>query len=315
MADLDRVIQSLYTAAIEDDWQSFRPHALRILCEWTGAVSVSWHSYSSTALSGSFIEYPKPTGMNSKQLLGLEMPKGNHHLSMEELPAKLVDTTIPQAQSGYAVHYSHRGGAELVSTILLRFTAGKQLKDNATINRALSHMVEASTLALRHFIQRDEWLHNLGRPSRGAAAMVDEHGAIYAASQRFMNLLTENYGNSHFTMLPCALPREALETNGSFMNGSLHFRVTRDGPLYILHLRRSLPLDGLSPREREIARALGSGKTFKTVARQYGIAVSTVANHASRIYKKLGIYRREELIEQVRTPAESAPAAPTQVED
>jgi DNA-binding CsgD family transcriptional regulator len=224
---------------------------------------------------------------------------------MDKLPSNLSDQNVAAPQSGYAMHYSHSGGAELVSTILLRFTAGQQLHDNVTINRALSHMVEASTLALRNFIQRDEWLHNLGRPNRGAAALVDEYGAIYAASQRFMTLLTETFGASHFTMMPCTLPREALENNGSFINGQLHFRITRDGPLYILHLRRSLPLDGLSPREHEIARALGSGKTFKTVARQYGIAVSTVANHASRIYKKLGIYRREELIEQIRTPSES----------
>jgi len=307
MADLDRVIQSLYTAAIEDDWQNFRPHALEILSEWSGAFSVSWHSYSSTALSGAFTEYPKPSGMASKLLLALPMPKGSRSLVMDKLPATLADKSVAAPQSGYAVHYSHRGGAELVSTIMLRFTEGKQLHDNTTINRALSHMVEASTLALRHFIQRDEWLHNLGRPNRGAAAMVDEHGAIYAASPRFMTLLTETFGASHFTMMPCSLPRDALENNGSFVNGQLHFRSTRDGPLFILHLRRSLPLDGLSPREREIARALGSGKTFKTVARQYGIAVSTVANHASRIYKKLGIYRREELIEQVRSPGDGSP--------
>ena len=37
------------------------------------------------------------------------------------------------------------------------------------------------------------------------------------------------------------------------------------------------------------------------MARQCGIATSTVANHASRIYRKLGIYRREELFELVRT--------------
>jgi DNA-binding CsgD family transcriptional regulator len=311
MADLDRVIQSLYTAAIEDEWQSFRSHALQILCEWSGACSVSWHSYSSTALSGNFTEFPQASGMGSKLLQALPMPKGGRYLVMESLPANLMDKNIAAAQSGYAVHYSHRGGAELVSTILLRFTEGKQLHDNTAINRALSHMVEASSLALRHFIQRDEWLHNLGRPNRGAAAMVDEHGAIYAASQRFMTLLTETFGASHFTTLPCSIPRDALENNGSFTNGQLHFRITREGPLYILHLRRSLPLDGLSPREREIARALGSGKTFKTVARQYGIAVSTVANHASRIYKKLGIYRREELIEQVRSPGDGGNQAQT----
>lgn len=306
MADLDRVIQSLYTAAIEDEWQAFRPHALEILCEWSGACSTSWHSYSSTALNGNFTEYPQASGMGSKLLTSLPMPKGSRYLVMDKLPANLADKNVSAAQSGYAVHYSHRGGAELVSIILLRFTEGKQLHDNTTINRALSHMVEASTLALRHFIQRDEWLHNLGRPNRGAAAMVDEHGALYAASPRFMTLLTETYGSTHFSTLPCPIPRDALESNGSFVNGPLHFRITREGPLFLLHLRRSLPLDSLSPREREIARALGSGKTFKTVARQYGIAVSTVANHASRIYKKLGIFRREELIEQVRMPTEAA---------
>lgn len=306
MADLDRVIQSLYTAAIEDEWQTFRSHALAILAEWAGACSISWHSYSSTALGGNFTEYPQSSGIGGKALLNLPMPKGNRYLTMDKLPPELADANIPGPQSGYAVHYSHRGGAELVSTILLRFLPGKQLHDNTAINRALSHMVEASTLALRHFIQRDEWLHNLGRPNRGAAAMVDERGAIYAASPRFMNLISETFGGSQFTTLPCPIPRDALASNGSFVNGPLHFRIAREGPLFLLHLRRSLPLDGLSPREREIARALGSGKTFKTVARQYGIAVSTVANHASRIYKKLGIYRREELIEQVRTPGDAS---------
>jgi DNA-binding CsgD family transcriptional regulator len=63
-----------------------------------------------------------------------------------------------------------------------------------------------------------------------------------------------------------------------------------------------MPLDSLSVREQEIARALGSGKTFKSVARQYGIAASTVANHASRIYRKLDIFRREELVELLRAP-------------
>jgi DNA-binding CsgD family transcriptional regulator len=311
MADLDRVIQSLYAAAIEDEWQDFRPHALKIICAWLNASSAAWHSRSSTALSGSFTEYPGPSGISREQMLAFEFPKGNRELELIPLPARLADVNSTERQNGYAVHYSHRGGAELISTLLLRFTPGNKPRDHQEINRALGHMVEASTLALHHFIQRDEWLHNLGRQNRGAAALVDDHGAIYAASQRFLKLLTETYGDNHFTMLPCAMPREALDSNGSFIDGQLHFRVSRDGPLFVLYLRQRQPLDGLSPREQEIARALGSGKTFKTVARQYGIAVSTVANHASRIYKKLGIFRREELMEQVRTPGEHHPLLPS----
>jgi DNA-binding NarL/FixJ family response regulator len=87
--------------------------------------------------------------------------------------------------------------------------------------------------------------------------------------------------------------------------------VKTDEVRYLVYARRSQPLDGLSPREQEIARALSTGKTFKSVARQCGIATSTVANHASRIYRKLGIYRREELFELIRASGNARPRAPS----
>jgi DNA-binding CsgD family transcriptional regulator len=308
MVDLDRVIQSLYAASIEDDWQSFRPHALKIICTWLGAASAAWHTRSTTALGGSYTEYPAASGVPRERLLALAFPAGKRKQELNPLPPELASANTVR-QNGYAAHYSHRG-TELISIVLLRFAVGKNVHSGDDTDRALGHMIEASTLALRNFIQRDEWLHSLGRSNRGAAALVDEHGAIYAASPRFLSLLAGEYGDQHFTLLPCSLPRDALEGNGSFSSGKLHFRVSQAGPLFVVYLRQNLPLDSLSPREQEIARALGGGKTFKTVARQYGIAVSTVANHASRIYKKLGIFRREELMEQVRTPSEHHPQAP-----
>ena len=306
MADLDRIIQSLYTAAAEDEWQQFRPHALEMLCAWLGATSAAWHTHSASNLPGEFTEHPRASGITREQMLALPFPGNVREIRFEPLPPALArDPKMPE--NGYALHYAHRGGGDLISTILLRFAPGGHLRDLDVSNRAIGHMVEAGTLALRHFIQRDEWLHALGRANRGAAALIDEHGAIYVASKRFRDAVIEECGDPQFSVLPCAIPREALDGNGSFFHGSLHFRVSRQGSLYVLYVRKLQALDGLSPREQEIARALGSGKTFKTVARQYGIAISTVANHASRIYKKLGIYRREELMELVRTPAQSHP--------
>jgi DNA-binding CsgD family transcriptional regulator len=170
-------------------------------------------------------------------------------------------------------------------------------------------MVEGGTLSLRQFVQRDEWLFSLGRNSRGTAAIVDERGTIYVASTRFRELIAAEFGLAECSALPNGLPEEVLQDDeGTFAIGDLYFRVARRGGLFLLHARRPLPLDGLSPREQEIARALGNGKTFKSVARQFDIAVSTVANHASRIYKKLGIFRREELVELVRKPSSVARA-------
>jgi len=101
--------------------------------------------------------------------------------------------------------------------------------------------------------------------------------------------------------LPFELPENPSEERGAFSRGTLRFRlVAADGRRFLLYARKVQALDGLSPREREIAKALADGKTLKSVARQYGIATSTVANHASRIYRKLGIYRREELFELIR---------------
>jgi DNA-binding CsgD family transcriptional regulator len=170
------------------------------------------------------------------------------------------------------------------------------------------HMVEATGIALNFYLRRDEWLDSMGRPSRGSGALVDASGTIYYASDRFYELLGSENGQP-YEVLPFPLPDSVLDgSERSFINGPLHFRVSPAGQLYLLHARRPLPLDQLSPREQEIARALGNGKTFKSVARQYGIAVSTVANHASRIYRKLAIYRREDLVALLREPGQGSQA-------
>lgn len=307
MAELDRLIRSLYFAAVEEDWKTFRPHALKEVCGALGALGGAWHSRSSNILSGEFTQFPEDSGLVANDLYSMDFP-GKRELTLDPLPARLHPQSRKDSEIGYVVRYAHRSGGDLVSTVLLRFPRGQTVHQPEEIHRAIGHMVEASTLALNLFIQRDEWLHSMGRSNRGTAALIDEHGAIYVASKRFTQILDQELGQHDPHALPCQPPAEALAENGGFVFGTLHFRLSRQGPLFMVYARKSLPLDGLSPREQQIARALASGKTFKSVARQYTIAISTVANHASRIYKKLGIFRREELADMLRRPEKTAPA-------
>jgi DNA-binding CsgD family transcriptional regulator len=301
MADLDRLIQSLYTFAIDDDREGFRSRALQEVCRWLGASGGSWLTRSD-GLAGEYTEYPGAAVALNK-MMALNFSDGVREYHLNPLPPELCPGGKPgSGEQGYLVHYAHRGGDHLNSVILIRLPPGRRLQHVEDIRRAVGHMVEAGTLALRQFICRDEWLFALGRPNRGSAALVDARGTIYAASGRFREMLAAEFGERDYASLPQALPEDALAGEGLFFQGALHFRSARQGQLYLLHARKPLPLDGLSPREQQIARALGTGKTFKSVARQFGIAVSTVANHASRIYRKLGIFRREELVELVRTP-------------
>ncbi len=52
------------------------------------------------------------------------------------------------------------------------------------------------------------------------------------------------------------------------------------------------PLDGLSPRERDILRGIAQGASNKEIAREHGIAETTVKIHVQHILRKLGVSSR-----------------------
>jgi len=301
---LDDLIPTLYRLAIECEWQEFRSKALQEVTRWSGALGGAWLTRSDGNI-GEFSVHPPELGLERAQLIELKLAPGDGVSVISPLPPTLAARGVAGAKNLLAENHLHRGGA-LNSVLLLYF--GKTAPPAPLFSRALLHLAEAGALALHQYIQRDEWLLSLGRTNRGSSAVVDSRGSVYAASSRFRDLVAkESSADVDFARLPFAIPPPALEGDEAFFQGPLHFRIAPLGNLFQLHARRPLPLDGLSPREQQIARALGNGKTFKSVARQYDIAVSTVANHASRIYRKLGIYRREDLVDLVRRPPAPEP--------
>jgi DNA-binding CsgD family transcriptional regulator len=293
-ATIDELIIELYRWATDDDWQGVRPRTLGKLARLLGLTGAAWWLRGRRGGDGDLIQLAG-TGATVEELRAF-LPED------ESMPTARV---ITGAQTSVLVHYPHRNGV-LLSAILLQFPRSTQLSDIGDLQRLCVHAAEAADVALGFHIRRDDWLHSMGRPSRGSGALVDSNGTIYVASERFAKLLDAE--GEPMEVLPFRLPADVLDgTESTFIQAPLHYRVSRVGSLFMLYARKPLPLDQLSPREQEIARALGNGKTFKSVAREYGIAVSTVANHASRIYRKLAIYRREELIALLRTPSAPGP--------
>lgn len=58
----------------------------------------------------------------------------------------------------------------------------------------------------------------------------------------------------------------------------------------------------LSPREREVGRLLGEGSSCPEIAAQLGLSVNTVRTITKRLYAKVGIRRRAELVNWLRGP-------------
>lgn len=52
----------------------------------------------------------------------------------------------------------------------------------------------------------------------------------------------------------------------------------------------------LTPREREVASMAAAGIASREIATRLFLSVRTVNNHLQRVYSKLGIARRQELV-------------------
>ncbi|MDR3415707.1 MAG: helix-turn-helix transcriptional regulator [Nevskia sp.] len=284
MDSTDVLINLLYCVATDGDWQSYRGRALSLLCERLGATSGAWSSRGIKSSDGELTQHPQPF-VTQAALSRLVLPKGECAAVVEAAPATVGFVYSPPK-------------TELFHTLVLNFPARVKRPEDAIVSRVGMHLCAAGILSMLQFVRRDDWLYSMGRANRGSAALVDGNGTVFAVSGRFRGLLEELGHSGDAPRLPFPLPEHVLgEEGGELMEGGLHLRVARCGAIYLLHARKPLPLDALSPREQEIARALSNGKTLKSIARQYGIAVSTVANHTTRIYRKLAIYRREDLIE------------------
>lgn len=286
MDAIEKLISGFYQSSVRVDWREFRAHGLGELCRHFGALGGAWWTRGADADGGEMTQLPQPF-IDVSTLRGFTLKTAATPLAVP-----------PPRGPGYVLVYEQGGP---LSTVFLRFPDKAELPAAVAFGRAAGHLVEAGALALSLFINRDDWLHALGRANRGSAALVDAAGTVYAASPTFRTLLGDHSLELCGSRLPFELPEDALDADGGeFVHGPLHLRLARHGSLYLLHARRPLPLDSLSPREQEIARSLSDGKTLKSIARQYGIAVSTVANHTTRIYRKLSIFRREDLVEMIR---------------
>ena len=101
---------------------------------------------------------------------------------------------------------------------------------------------------------------------------------------------------------------ESSEERASRLEGHL-WRIAVE--LQAANLGRVQPIDpawwahpalrGLSERQMEVLRRLLAGESVRSTARELFLSESTVRNHLSAIYRRLGVHSREELLAQLKS--------------
>lgn len=166
----------------------------------------------------------------------------------------------------------------------------------ATLQARLPHLAQAESLALESRLQLDRRLAASGRRNRGLSCLADSQGYIRAAAPGFGDLIRRHVRDWEGLRLPFDM-RNRKTMQREAMQQGLHVRVveTRHSWLQV-HVREAHPFDTLTDREHDIVKAMVDGESYKAVARRLGVSASTVANHASNIYRKLGAYNRDEVV-------------------
>ena len=73
------------------------------------------------------------------------------------------------------------------------------------------------------------------------------------------------------------------------------------GNLTLTNAQTSIFIDsGLSSREQQIAILISHGKSDKEIADVLNISPATVASHNKKIFRKLNVHSRVELMDKVR---------------
>lgn len=142
-------------------------------------------------------------------------------------------------------------------------------------------------------LSRENLLMHASRREEGVA-IVNRGGWVLASQAPFEALACAEWG-SPGPQLPASFVENGLERT-SWRGRAIALRIQRLPPDYLLRATPASPLDALTVREREVAEQFARGLSHKEVALELHIAPSTVRNHVARIYDKLGLETKSELV-------------------
>ena len=141
---------------------------------------------------------------------------------------------------------------------------------------------------------------HLIRSSRSCAAIscaaaADAKGILHLIEPAFTRMLQEKWPGWRGPRLPELLINHLKKGQSRYLASTIVIDFQRSLDMTLLYGRHRMPIDNLSQRQIEIARAVSGGQSHKEIAQSFDLAPSTIRNHISTIYQTLGIGNKAEL--------------------
>lgn len=170
-----------------------------------------------------------------------------------------------------------------------KFTAS----ENALVQLLSPHVWEA--IRINRTIMEGKVQGLTAEPFRGLC-VSDDKGTIVFQDSSFERLRMIVFRDLNSYRLPDALTKTLLvDGNHTYQNGRLTFTCKRVAHLRFLTATLRSGMDGLTPRELEVAKFYGTGLTYSEIADELQISNSTARRHIESVYRKLQVKTKAEL--------------------
>jgi DNA-binding CsgD family transcriptional regulator len=143
------------------------------------------------------------------------------------------------------------------------------------------------------------WAANRERGIEWDADILPHAKAIVAAAEQSLDAKTRGEALPTPPALPFGTVAQVAKIEGDPVFAGARCAVLR---IESMEKAGQKPLEGLSKREREIARLLVAGYSGVNVAAIAGLSENTVRTYVRRLYAKLGVSNRADLVRKLVSP-------------
>ena len=132
-------------------------------------------------------------------------------------------------------------------------------------------------------------------------ALCDANGLLHDLGPAFVDLIHQEWPQWRDAELPQAL-RAGIARSRRYTGVRVVIEVHGDtvGQLLLLEARQRSALDDLTPRELVVARRYARGETYIEIAQALSVAPATVRNQIYRLYRKLDVNNKAELVHRLQ---------------
>lgn len=163
------------------------------------------------------------------------------------------------------------------------------------------HLMHAGELSWRHALGSYLQTH--------LVAHANADACLIGASGEFCRQLLREWPTWQGGPLPLPLARAIADGQRHWSGKQVHIELADGGPQRVQLTLRARVGDGLTASQERVAREYVAGFSYKEIARNLGLAPSTVRTYLRECYLKLGVSNKLELSERVGRVAPAKPRA------